>query len=701
MNFWTKIKWRGFILILLILAACSPSPTIDEQLPPLHGTNPFEQADSDGGVRLGGYGAGLIDVDPLQGEPLLYSGEPIHLSYFLQGTGSETEVGLMLFLDGVLQPHQIVKTNQQGDAPPPAQEMVMSKHRVSGDGRIEFTVAFTPLTGAAGDEFGLNAIFLFEPSFSPDTESQTFGVYHDGRFQIPLRVIMNTSAYQQAEYYAGDVETMPIPQSEKNSDELNPSGRISQPHFLFYAGDSYYPNKLIANNGQIELTASIYGGIEAAYRVTVFLNHQPIKIAGHPHFIITTHYDQVSTYRFTLDVHDYGRLNSLYAVMVPVGQIYKDNDIYGVKTSSILLLNDVAGAAVPSKETPISTGGVVAAAAPIADADLTDLLMGNKIFPRYSKLIVRYETDNKLLVWSDTAALFDLDSKALLRKKELVTSLSNQEVIFAENIIGVFSKDPDCLECSTRLERYDGEFTLIDSVDLSQLLALKAHLLSPSQCALSQSGQKIACLKAETDQVMIYNFQSQEQMPAFDFSTSNRIDFRGISRLAFAGNDRYLAFVAQESSGCGFGILDLEREQLVDYKKWDSIHETDIQTTKNAVYFHEQWKGPGFPPSGKFFKFDLAMLQMQEIQLADKKESQYVTISPTGKYIATVVNTAPPGAAYTAGSIKVYDAQTMTLARQIDLERGFPDLAFDETNRSLFAWFWVDENIIKLIRYVF
>lgn len=701
MNPWTKIKWQGPILIFLILAACSPLPTIDEQLQPLPETNPFEQSDSDGGVRLGGYGAGLVDIDPLQGETLLYSGEPIQISYFLQGTGSETEIGLMLFLDGVLQPHQIVKTNQQGDAPPPAQEMLMSKHRVSGNGRVEFTVAFTPVTGAAGDELGLNAVFLFEPSFFPGTENQTFGVYHDGRFQIPLSVIMNTSAHQQAEYYAGDVETTPIPQSEKNSDELNPSGRISQPHFLFYAGDSYYPNKLIANNGQIELTASIYGGIQAAYRVTVFINNQPIKIAGHPHFIIATHYDQVSTYRFTLDVHDYGRLNSLYAVMVPVGQSYKDNDIYGVKTSSILLLNDVAGADGPSKESPLSTSGAIEATAPLADADLTDLLTGNKIFPQYSKLIARYETDNRLLVWSDTAALFDLGSKALLRKKELVNRLSNQEVIFAENIVGVFTKDPDCLECSTRLERYDSEFTLIDSVDLSQLLALEAHLLSPSQCALSQSGQKIACLKAETGQVLIYNFQSQEQMTAFDFSTSNRMDFRGMSRLAFAGNDSYLAFVAQESSGCGFGILDLEKGQLVDYKKWGSIHETDIQTTKNAVYFHEQWKGPGFPPSGKIFKFDLDILQMQEIQLADKEESQYVTISPTGKYIATVVNTAPPGAAYTAGSIKIYDAQTMTLARQIDLERGFPDLAFDETNRSLFAWFWVDENIIKLIRYVF
>ena len=699
MNTWTKRKWRGLFLIFLILAACSPSPTLDEQLPPLPGTNPFEQADSDGGVRLGGYGAGLVDVDPLQGEPLLYSGEPIQLSYFLQGTGSETEVGLMLFLDGVPQPHQIVKTNQQNDAPPPDQEMVMSKHRVSGDGRVEFTVAFTPVTGAAGDELGLNAVFLFEPSFSPKTENQTFGIYHDGRFQIPLRVIMNTSVPQQAEYYICDVETTPIPQSEKKSDELNPSGRISQPHFLFYAGDFYYPNKLIAKNGQIDLTASIYGGIEAAYRVTVFVNHQPIQIAGHPHFIIATRYDQISTCRFTLDIHDYGRLNSLYAVMVPAGQSYKDNDIYGVKTSSILLLNDVAGTAVPSQEIPLSTG--VGPTAPIADADLTDLLVENKIFPQYSKLLIRSETDNKLLIWSDAAALFDLGSKSLLRKKELVTSLSHQEVIFAENMIGVFTKDPDCLECSTYLERYDGEFTLIDSVDLSQLLALKARLLSPSQCALSQSGQKIACLNAETNQVLIYNFQSQKQMPAFDFSTSSRMDFRGMSGLTFAGNDRYLAFVAQESSGCGFGILDLEREQLVDYKKWDSIHETDIQTTKNAVYFHEQWKGPAYPPAGKIFKFDLAMLQMQEIQLADKEESQYVTISPTGKYIATVVNTAPPGAAYTAGSIKVYDAQTMTLIRQIDLERGFPDLAFDETNRSLFAWFWVDENIIKLIRYVF
>jgi hypothetical protein len=91
---------------------------------------------------------------------------------------------------------------------------------------------------------------------------------------------------------------------------------------------------------------------------------------------------------------------------------------------------------------------------------------------------------------------------------------------------------------------------------------------------------------------------------------------------------------------------------------------------------------------------------MQEIQLAEDKESEYVTVSPTGKYIATVRDMAEPGADYTVGSIKIYDGQTMALIRQIDLERGFPRLVIDETNRSLIACFSVDGNI-KLVRYVF
>jgi hypothetical protein len=65
-------------------------------------------------------------------------------------------------------------------------------------------------------------------------------------------------------------------------------------------------------------------------------------IEGNESFLIQTYYDQVSTYTFTLDISGYDRMNSLYAIVVPVGESYKNNDIYCMKTRTYLLINDLA-----------------------------------------------------------------------------------------------------------------------------------------------------------------------------------------------------------------------------------------------------------------------------------------------------------------------------------------------------------------------
>ena len=703
MNSRVRMQWHAVALIILSLAACSPSPTAmeTEQALTLPETNLFEQPDSSAGGRIGGYSAGPIGIDPFKGDTLTFTGEPIQVAFFLQGTGSDTEVGLILFLDGVVQPHRLIKTSQKEVSSESDQDLIMSKHRVSSDGRTELTVSFIPVTGRVGEVLGLTRLFLFEPSFAPETENQSFGIYQDGSPYLLAPVIMEKDAPQITEENVADVKTSPIPPSEKQANELNPSGRISQPQFLFYSGELLYPNKLVAENGQIDLTISIYGGIEADYRVTVFLNHQPINVVGHPDFIVRTYYDKISTYIFTLDVRGYSRLNSLYAVIVPMGQSYKDSDIYGRKIGSILLVNEAAERISPTIETSLPTGrnSTATPIPPVGDLDLTHWLTENALYPQYGQTGIHLVGDDRLLVWFDSAAQFDLRSGTLLSKTEITTGPSEQKVDFAENVVGVFTKDISCMECSVVLERYDAHLNLIGTLDLSQIMELRMDVLSPFQCALSHSGKTIACAKGETAQILLYDLHTKDQTVAFDFSKSSLSSFRGIDALAFAGNDSYLAFTAAESSGYGFGIVDLDGNRMVDYTHWDAVAD-EIQATDNAVYFHEQLKAPHIPRSGKIFKIDLDTLEKHVIQLVDEEESKYVTVSPTGKFIVTVTDTAEPGAAYMAGSIKVYDAQTMVLIRQINLERGFPRLVIDEANRCLFAFYLVDEDI-KLFRYVF
>jgi hypothetical protein len=326
-------------------------------------------------------------------------------------------------------------------------------------------------------------------------------------------------------------------------------------------------------------------------------------------------------------------------------------------------------------------------------------LTENKVFPQYGEAGIHLMDDDTLLVWFDSAALFDLSSNTLLYKKEVTTGPSDQKIDFAENVVGVFTKDTGCMDCPVRLDRYDSKLNLIDMVDLSQIFNLRSDVLRPTLCTLSQSGGKISCAKNEAGQVLVYDLQTKAQKVAFDFSKSGLPEFRNIESIKFARNEKFLAFTAAESSGFAYGIIDLESNQLFDYTKWDAIAD-DIQTTEDAVIFHEQFRGPWYPVSGKIFKIDLDTQEKQEIRLADHEESEFVTVSPTGKYIVTVRDIAGPGADYMAGSIKVYDGQTMALIRQINLERGFPRLVIDEANRSLIAYYSVD-GTTKLFQYVF
>ena len=109
------IKKATFILLMLVLIAgfssgCAANlpgeiPATLSPLPP----NPLSEAATaaaeQGHEYLGGYSTKPLDYDPFAGEALVYDGTPIELSFQIEGDGGETNVGLVFFLDGAVQPH--------------------------------------------------------------------------------------------------------------------------------------------------------------------------------------------------------------------------------------------------------------------------------------------------------------------------------------------------------------------------------------------------------------------------------------------------------------------------------------------------------------------------------------------------------------------------------------------------------------------
>jgi hypothetical protein len=362
MNKHTKFNLRSMIIVILALAACSASPslaTATNPEPTLPEVNPFDPTPTsqtqpgaeqpNAGMSIGGYKGGCDVHYP--DYTFTYDGNPIQIPCQFEGTGFDTEVGLMFFLDGFPQPHQITETDKSDPSTETGQEVFMSKHRFSKDGSISFTVSITPVTGKAGDELSLFMTRVWEPSFLPEDESGNLGYKINPSFDLPMTILMKADAPQQAEDFAFEVETEQIPQSEtkRNQDDLNPSGRIRQICFSLYTDEfTYSINKMYADNGSIDLKLGGYGGMETDYRVTVFVNHQPFSIGGHESSLMSLYYDKISEVAITLDIHDYGRLNILYAMVIPVGQTYKDPEMHPWMTFPVMLFNNPAVQVTPT-----------------------------------------------------------------------------------------------------------------------------------------------------------------------------------------------------------------------------------------------------------------------------------------------------------------------------------------------------------------
>ncbi len=343
--------------------------------------------------------------------------------------------------------------------------------------------------------------------------------------------------------------------------------------------------------------------------------------------------------------------------------------------------------------------------APTSDRDLTHLLMDNDLLPQFCTPALHLLPGDQLLIWFDSAVLFDLNSETLINRIELMQDKTEdtseiilQKNVFIENGVGLFTRNFTCADCSLMLDRYDYNLNMIDTLEISEALGIRKDISYPETCTLSNEGNRIACIKAETGLILVHDLITGDQHSVVTLEGDEFSSFRAFESVSFVGGDRYLAFTTLEESGSGYGLVRLADNQLVIYEEWDSVSD-DIQSTGQAIYFHEMFKGPWYPASNTMIRINLDTLAKEEIQFSDEEESFYVTVSETGQYYVTVHNISDT-LDYVVGSIKIYDSASMTVLRQIDLERGFPSLiVINETDRYLIAYYY--DETPRLTLFVF
>lgn len=724
-----KVKIITIITAALIISAgCAANlpgevPATPSPLPP----NPFAEAATaaaeQGHEYVGGYSIKPLDYDPFTDDSLVYDGTPIELSFQIEGDGGETNVGLVFFLDGAVQPHQVVRSTQTLDGLRPAEELqAVSVHRVAPAETVEITARFTPVTGKKGETLGFARLTMFKPLYLPASESETFGLLHDGHPYDWGTVRFEADAPGEVQSPAVPTLSEPIPESWKIVNESNPTGRIKNPTFRLNDGTGEFMTRLHVIDGKAPLRVQLWGGAESDYRVTVFVNHVPVKINGSDSFIIRSLHDQIVSYEFELDLPaDLPRLNSLYATSLPVGEGYLANPEGGNKTGSALLINDAAGTdrGDPAEEAAEAAPGAEAPPVEAGDADLSAALLREGI--RSEVLHLSALDDGRLLLGlSDRAFILDAATGEILNRApfDFTAGTSADGVREAKFLpfaggFAVFFQTIAGGPTRSALTLYDDEAVQTAAVPLHEFFAVSGDHL-PLECALSASGRTLACGDPLTSDLLIRDLDSEaaaKRIGIGDALAGGNFEYRA---LAFADDDRCLAFTGLISDAgtyearSAYGILDLENGKVARLAPREYLNDRRIQAVAGRVLFTESRGGEADFGTGAVTLIRLPGGEAEEIPFVHNNgaglESYTVSLSPTGRYYAGYALEWDRDAdAVRRVTIWIYDAETMTPVAESAIDGGSlarPLVAFNERESAYYVAYAdaADDWQLRLVR---
>lgn len=723
-----KIRSLNIIFILLLLAGCAIKPdehkvTNLPDLPP----NPFEIEPNDVPDRqIGGFKIDTLNFHPFtDGSPLSYEGKPIEISFEVENGGPAKDVGLMLFVDGVVQPHKVIKSSQTLPGLKPIDaEQFLSVHDLSTDEQIQITVQFVPVAGRQGDLLSFNRMFMLKPSYLPSSENGFFGIFQSGdpiEFgQIELKV----DAPTQANSLPVEVSAEPIPEVRKIDHEGNPTGRVLSPFFLFNDGSADYPGKVYLNEGKVKLRVQTGGGAEAEYRITIFINHIPVQINGHDSFLIRSKYDNVVTYEFELNLPGLPHLNSLYMIALPVSDGYVINPNSGAKSPSILLINsDSANTIVPSPSDPVEVTETQSGNKPLqlfsGDLDLSDFLIRNKTTS--GDILFLSTLDDSTVFLAEQDQLFTIDIKTGMIKNE--TSLGNDihamdddkprivNFFLTENGVAVLIHE--VASQLTFIHYYDSLLNITKTINPVEILNIPPA--TAEVCAISRSGLLIAC-PDEKFGIVVANVETKERVYNYDLFAglgNKKINVKALAILA----DDHLAFTGIEtfdgtnsevpSDAPIYGIIHLEQNRLLLKNAKHNLNDYRIQSTSNGFLFTER-RGMVDRSDGNVVYYDLSAESEKRIPFSHDtsvgRESYTVTISPRGKFLCGIEYDSIPGLdGYQNVILRVYATNSHELIREIEVGSGLSFLMvnFTQNEDALLIVFSEvnNNNQMRLIKY--
>lgn len=321
----------ALLAVFCLLTGCSANSKTAEQQPSDLDTL-FDNQPADNEVGS----ANFAMDDPIE-TVYPYNGQPLEIPFTICGAeaGTNTEIGVLLFVDGVAQPYKAVYADGAE-----LSEAYMQTFHLEYEQQENFRMVFQPVTGKAGETVSVMAVTILKPSFVAEGENNPrYGFYHGESATIPRHISFAVDAPPQAAAVpTADYNITELPKDVV--DTMAAWGSLEDLDTTAVLSLVTEDGNVIRSDGKTaKVTLRLYGGPEATFHITLFINHQPVRINNSDYLSVNTQKNKMAEATFQLDTAGLDKLNTIYAIAATAGADDALEINNPIKTQSILLVN--------------------------------------------------------------------------------------------------------------------------------------------------------------------------------------------------------------------------------------------------------------------------------------------------------------------------------------------------------------------------
>ncbi len=489
------------------------------------------------------------------------SGNDLIVSPTLKGGISSTHVGIMVFVDGILQKYSTeISSEKQYMKPFDIEAGSETTHNLTVDARIDGEL----------EEHYVSMITMLAPEYIPSADTPRFGFYHKVLRPFSVAAPDKTEEISGSESYRilkAENSVLTKKQLEKfGLDEDEDDGYATE--FGLLQGDDILETTYTLTNSENKLDLKFYAyttePVTSNYRVTFFVDHKPVKFNGDFDFLdISLEGGKISETEIELNGINPG--DFVYCIAVPLL-----SGKHAFKSESKMILNNEntygehsSGSTAPhgSDTDPIS----------ISSEKTVDISKRMETSFAINDNVYAYEHSKKALHKLDTNGDF------------IKTREGAAEVRAHGDTISLIS-----LNTSTMLE--DGAFmavenpsvtlTLLDD-DLEEIRSLEITENIANEYDFDE--KRIVCVYESENgggELRVFDW---EQKNAKTLMTLSDMDDGRFNSIAIA--DGYVAFTATDKHGHYYGVCDFNGKSELYPKEGMS---NDIQVVGETALWSDK-----------------------------------------------------------------------------------------------------------------